>query len=587
MADFKTDEDKAKFCQRQMGFLEEIRRPYEHMVDEVIRLVNHGRRKIVDNHPQNTMNANKGKNTGIDVYDGTALSAANLAADGIHGYMCSSSIHWFDLTLPGKMNFPRTSGMSSWSGKRLDEYPEVKVWLDDCEEVLYSAFLRSNFYDFHPDYTREGITIGTATAVIEEDVENNRIIFTLPHFRECYICENQFGQVDTHYRKYKMTLRQLVQKFGAEKVFKLDINFKNQYEKNPYTEKEVIHATFPRTDYDPKKLNGSNKPVASIWLLPSSTYKIIDESGYWELPKVTWRWRKNADEIYGRSPAWDAYVGIMKGNQQAKSNLIAGHKMAEPPMTAPEDLRGKVRPSAAGWTWISGNVTKDKVPVPLQTGIQLPFAIDQQERTDKAIKEHFHVDFFLMLYQAAFNKVDLTATQVLGMQGEQAAVLGTRIGRHQSEGLNPIMDRVFAIENRAGRLPAPPQILLDYGGQNMEIDYLGPLSQAQRRLFKMQGIRAGIEIASQIATVFPSSVDIIDGDQTMKEALEAVGFPAKTFRNEGQVDTIRQIRQKKQMEQEAIEQMEQVAKAAQRVTKSPEEGSILDDVKQRLEGEAA
>lgn len=573
--DFSTDTDKAKFLQKQLESLIQIRQPYEAMVDNVIKFVNHGRRKIGDDDSK----GGKGKKTGDEVFDGTALSAANLAADGIHGYMCSPSIHWFDLTLPNKLNFPRTSGMRSWSGKRTDEYPEVRVWLDECEEVLYPAFRRSNFYDFHPDFTKEGITIGTGTAIVEEDIKTGSIIFTLPHFRECYIAENQFGKVDTLYRKYKLTLRQLVQKFGQDKIFELNQSFRQQYEKDPYADKEIIHATFPRSDYDPSKLDGKNKPFASFWLLSEgSKKKLIEESGYWDLPTVTWRWRKNSDELYGRSPAWDAYVDICKGNAQAQTNLVAGHKMVDPPMQAPSDLRGRVNSNPGGWTWIDGAVTKDRVAMPMMQGIQLPYGIDQQERTDKSIREHFHVDFFLMLNQAAFNKVPLTATQVVGMQGEQAAVLGTRIGRHQSEGLNPLMDRAWNIEERAGRLPQPPQILLDLGGgQNIEIDYLGPLSQAQK-LTGIQSIRAGIEIAREFATTpgMEMALDMIDADKTITEMLNVVGFPAKCLREKASVDEVRGLRQKKQEAAENLEAMGELAKAGQRLTRKVEKGSGID-----------
>jgi len=234
MADFQTDEEKAKFLMKMLEIHKQIRLPYEEMVDEIIRFVNHSRRQITVSPYQ------KGKNTGVDVYDGTALAAANLASDGIHGYMCSSNIHWFDFTLPGRMNFPRTSGMRQWTGKRMDEYPEVKIWLDECEEVQYAAYLRSNFYEWHPGFVKEGITIGTPTALIEEDLEHGRIVFTMPHFRECYVAENHFGIVDTLYRNYKISLKNLVGKFGAEKVFSLNHDFKNQYKRDPYVEKDCL-----------------------------------------------------------------------------------------------------------------------------------------------------------------------------------------------------------------------------------------------------------------------------------------------------------------------------------------------------------
>ena len=571
MAAFKTDEEKAKFLTRMLEIHKQVRLPYEDMVDNIIRFVDHSRRQIKVSPHQ------KGKNTGIDVYDGTALAAANLAADGIHGYMCSSNIHWFDYTLPGRMNFPRTSGMRSWTGKRMDEYPEVKIWLDECEEVAYAAFLRSNFYEWHPGFVKEGITTGTPTAIIEEDLEKGRIVFKLPHFRECYVAENYFGVVDTLYREYKLTLKKLVQKFGEKQVFSLGHDLKNQYDRDPYVEKDCLHAIFPRSDYDPTKVNSKNKPVASIYmLLDGAKGKILGEGGYDEIPTVTWRWRKNNDEIYGRTPAWDAYVDIAMANQMGKTNLIASHKMVDPPMVGPEDLRGKVNNAPNGWTWIQGQVTKDKMPLPLSTGIQIPFSVDMQDRVDKAIKEHFHVDFFLMLYQAAFNKVDLTATQVIGMQGEQAAVLGTRIGRHQSEALNPIMDRVFNIEVKAGRMPEPPQILQDSSGASIETDYVGPLSQAQKRLFKTQSIRGGLELATQIAQVFQTSVDMVDGDAVMKEALESVNFPSNALRSPEMVKQIRDIRAQDAQAAKDLEAIEGMSKAAQKMSKTTEPGSPLE-----------
>jgi hypothetical protein len=571
----KTDEEKVKHCKQTLEILKKERLQVEPMIDEIYRFVHHSRRQIVDSG-QNRHNK-KGQRTGSDVYDGTALSAAALASDGIYGYLCSSSIHWFDFTLPGKFNFPRTSGMRAWNDRRMDEYSEIRKWLDACEEVQYAAFARSNFYDFGPNFIREGITVATATAIIEENVGEGRIHFTQPHFRECYVAENQFGQVDTLYRTYKMTMRQLVQKFGDD-FLKLNPDFPNQYKNNPYQEKEVLHATFPRTDYDPFMVNKKNKPIGSFWILleGGDSNRLLEESGYDDLPSVTWRWFKNNDEIYGRSPAWDAYVDIMKANQQGKTNLIAGHKMVDPPIIAPTDLRGKIRNAPGGQTFVEGAVTKDRMPLPLQTGIQLPYGIDQQERSDKAIREHFHVDFFLMLTRAAFEKVEMTATQAIGMQGEQAAILSTRIGRFQSEGLSPIHDRVWNIEVRAGRMPQPPPILQDMGGAPIEIDYMGPMAQAQKRLFKMQGVRAGVEAMALMMQVFPSAIDRIDGDKAMIEYMESVGFPASAMRDDEAVKRIRLERQQQEELAQTIEQVEQASKATRNLSKPVEEGSPLE-----------
>lgn len=557
------------YCTKTFELLKNVRSPYEAEVDEVIKFVNHGRRKISDK------DGLKGGRTGQDIYDGTAMSAASLASDGIHGYLCSQSIHWFDFTLPGKLMFSRTSGLRRFSGKRLDDYPDVKVWLDDCEEVQYAAFSRSNFYEQNPLFVREGMTIGTATDLIEEDVATGKIYIIMPHFRECYIAENIWGDVDTLYRECKYTLKQLVEKFGLEKIKAADAKFEKMYNDNKYTEICVLRAIYPRNEYNPQMLNGKNRPIASMWILPEAQNKLLEESGYYGNPSITWRWRKNSDEIYGRSPAWDAMVEIKKAQQQGRSNLIAGHKMVEPPWAAPEDLRGKIRKTPDSITYVEG-VFKDRIPIPMIQGIQLPYGLELQERTEKIIKEYFHTDFFLMLYQAMINKVDLTATQVVGMQSEQAAVLGTRVGNFQTEALNKIQDRFFEIETRAGRMPPPPDILLEYaGGQSIEIDYQGPLAQSQKKLFKTQSITAGLTILTEMANIDPSVLDRVSTDKTLTEYLEAIGFPAIAINSDEVVEKLRLQRAQAQQTAMTIDNMENISKTTKNLSKGAEEDSPL------------
>lgn len=558
MADTRSEEERAKDCEKALNNLISVRQPYEPLIEDVLKFVNHSRRGLRDT------DANRGKRTGTDVYDGTAISAANLERDGICGYSVSQNFHWFDYIMPNTLNFPRASGMRAWSGKRTDEYPEVKQWLDDCEEVVYSAYLRGNFYDVIPEIVHEALTIGTVTVFTEEDIPKGRTIYTSPHFRECYIAENKYGMVDTVYRVYKISLRNLASKFGIDRMKKVDPAFETNHKNNPYQEKEVIHAIYPRSDYDPNLLNGLNKPWASMWMLRSPQKVLfLGEGGYDDMPTMTWRWRKNSDEIYGRSPACDAMVDIMKGNQQGRTNLVAGQKMAEPPMMGPQDLRGMINSGPGGWTWLLN--TEKNFPKPMVTGIQLPFAIEQQERTDKAIREFFSVDFFLLLSQAAFNKVELTATQVIEMSGEKAAVLGTRIGRMQSEFLNPTHDRQFNIERRAGRIPDPPQIIMDLGG-NIEVDYLGPLAQAQKKMFRSQTIRAGVQSVREGAEIWPQVAFVIDPVKTYKDLLETQGFPIKDFRSDDEIAAIMQQMKERSEAEKMIEAIPNVSKGIKAIS---------------------
>lgn len=564
MAEKQTDEKTAKDIIRYHEYLKQIRLPFESTVDEILEFVRQSKP---------IKSTQKGQKLTGNVYDGTAISALNLWADGMYGYLCSPNLDWFSLTIPNTVNFNRMSAMRQFNGKRIDDIPEVSQWLNDCEDVMKSAFLRSNFYAVMPQFFRDGGSIGTAAMDIEEDIGKGRIFFTPIHFREYCLAEDKNGMVDTMYRRFPVTMRNLVQRFGLEKIKAVDKDFEQKYEKNPYEEIFLIHAVQPRVDFDPSRIDSKSKPFGSYWVLEDKKDTLLDEGGYSRFPSIGWRYRKETDEVYGRSPAWDAYAEIMLGQQEARTNLIAGQKMAEPPMVGPEDLRGRVNSGPKGWTWVE---QMGDAPRPLNDGIKLPFALEMRERTDKAIEKHFNVDFFLMLSQAAYNKVFLTATQVIQMAGEKAAVLATRTDTLNIEAFNPIIDRVWDIELEARRLPPAPDVLQEFGGGHIEIDYLGPLAQAQKVMFETQGIKASLETGMQIAQIFPEALDILDGDEMMREIFKANRAPAKTMRSEEKVAELRQQRQQQQQMQQTIDQMSQAATALPGASKTIESGSAID-----------
>lgn len=542
---------------RTLSVLEEIRRPYEPQIDDILTYVYHSRRRIKDKDTP------KGGKTGIHIYDGTAQSAVNLLTDGLTGYTLSKSYNWFGYTLPQKII------LAAGPSRRLDSFPEVKRWLEDSEEAMYAAFLASNLYDIAPEFVRDAATIGTVTINGDEDIKNGRTVFSVPHFRECYCAENQFGSVDTNYRVRKLTLKQLVEKFGYDQMVEADPAFKQAYANNRHQEKEVIHARYPRADYDPQRLDGSNKPFASVWVLRSPK-RLLKESGTTQQSFVTWRWRKNSDEWYGRSPAWDAFVDAMTANQMGRTNLKAGHKMVDPPMIGPSDLRGMVQRQPGGWTSLD-DMTRQ--PRALAEGIQLPFSLEMQDRLSAKIREHFQVDFFLMLSQAALNRTELTATQVIEMGGEKAAILGVRIGRMETEALSPIHDMVYSIESRAGRIPPPPQILQDFAGGDIRTEYLGPLAQAQRKLFRSQGVKQGLDMTLQYGQAFPEMMDLVNPTEAGYLMLDSIGYPQKATNDRETVAKIKAQRQREAEQQQALESSIDVAKAMPAAGKEIHENS--------------
>ena len=591
----RSDEQKAQDCEKYLEVLAQQRLFWEPMLDNIIQFVNPGRRYIQDRDLQD------GQQTGQETYDDAAPLARNKLVDGMTGNIFPREQEWFGLELPGRLNFPRTSGMRAWNGQRLDSYPQVQKWLQDCKEVMYSAFNRSNFYDKAPEFISDGATCGTSYFLVEEDIKNARAVFTVPHFRECYIAENEFGQVDTNYRVYKMTLRQMVEKFGMEEMVKADNNFKKDYERNMYAERDICHAIYPRADYQPGRIDAKGKEWESVWLYrkggkilgvdgkPNTATGggpkvcVVQEGGYDSMPIFTWRWRKNSDEVYGRGPGHDAFIAIALANQMGLTNLKVGQQAAEPPLVAYADQRGAIQRGANGITYLESNRgdIRLRMPQQLTTGVQnLPFTVEYQDRRAAIINEYFYTDVFQKMSQlAAQGKSErMVQEQVQEIQGEKAAVLGTRVGNLQTEALNPIMDRMYRIEAAAGRIPTPPDILLQSSHSKVEIQYLGPLAQAQTRLTKVRGMTSFLGLTTQLSQIDPSIPHAINSRYMLKEFAESVNVPVDCLYDDKTYAGIMQSLQQQAKQEQTAENIPKLAGAAAKLAKAPEAGSILQNL---------
>jgi len=185
---------------------------------------------------------------------------------------------------------------------------------------------------------------------------------------------------------------------------------------------------------------------------------MLGEGGYDSMPILTWRWRVNSDEVYGRGPAHDSWISIALANQMGRTNIITGQKTAEPPLVAYSDLRGQIQRGPNGITFVESNRgdMRARMPQMLSTGVQgLPFNLEYQQRVGQIINQHFHTDVFMLMSQLAQAKASerMVTEQIFELMNEKAAILGTRVGNLQSEAFDPLIYRVFTIEANAGRIP--------------------------------------------------------------------------------------------------------------------------------------
>jgi hypothetical protein len=558
-----SEADLLKDLKRRHEALKRIKQAYESNIDELIKYCNHTRQQITD--------TTKSRDTGTEVFDGTANSANKIMADGLFGNLCSQSLRWFATILPVKMNWPRSSrNMRQWDGKQLDQVPEIKRWLEDTDDLLYGSFLGSNFYDEMPTFFRDGGSVACANMYVEYDIPDGKQVFTVLHPREYVVGLDKYGNVDTEFRTYKLTIRNLVKKFGI-KVLSEDIqNIDQVLENSPYEERDVVHAVLPRDDYDPEMRDNKNKKWGSYWYLESGR-KLLLESGYDYFQFIHWQYNRGYDG-YGYGPGHEALTEIKRMQQQEIANLIAGQKMVEPPMVVHNNLRGLVQIGPKGKTYVNDMKMR---PEPLMENIKLVYGLDMLDRTRKIVQEKWHVDFFMMLSQAAFNKLDITATQVMEMVSEKATMLGTVVGRIATDVLNPIIDLMYYAERDAGRLPQIPQLMLDTGLTNVatRIDYTGPLAQAQKRAHSTQGIRNGLTFIGEVSRIYPKAVNKVKWNNTLEKGLTDLGFPASCMETEADFAATNEAQTKQASDAAQLSQMAEMSKALPGLGKAVEANS--------------
>lgn len=505
--------------------LKNIRKPHEDVWDEIVDQLFPYRWGAWDNKEQ------RGKRTGSEIYDSYPLQMLNIMADGIQGHMVSDSFRWMTPYL-----------------SKATKNPTIKKWLQDTEDQFYFEFQRSNFYEAINEYIQDAGSIGTAHMYAQESSTADKIVYKVLHPREVWVAENFDGLVDTHYREFYLTVKQAYEKFGAYHE-SIERRLRHQQQ---YQEIRFVHVVKPRIGGG--GMAPEDRPYESLYI-DMENQVTVRESGYFVNPFATWRWRKLSHETYGRSPAWEALRDIKMLNQMEKTLLVSGQRHADPPLMVPAEMKTEFDRRAGALNYYAD---PNRIPFQLTERSNFPIGQEREDQKRQIIRDAFKVDFFLMLQQA---EREMTATEIIEKQNEKIAILGAVIGRFQTEALNPLIDITYDIASRAGRMPEPPDIVKElYGGERVDIDYTGPLAQAQKRL-RMQGTQAALQTVLPYAQFDPTVMDRINMDIVARDLMESYGMRQEAIRSDQEVQALRQQRAQAQMAQMQMEAQESQARA--------------------------
>jgi hypothetical protein len=463
------------------------------------------------------------------IFDSSPIQAVELLAASLHGMLTNPSTPWFTLR---------------FKDEEIENEDEAKLWLEASTDAMYTAFNRSNFQQEIFELYHDLITFGTAAMFIEED-DDDIIKFSTRHINEVFIAENDKGRIDTIYRKFKISARAAIQKFGEA----VSADVQTKAKKDPYEEVEILHAVYPRSDFNPNKKDKANMPFESVYM----EYKNGNElsvGGFREFPFVVPRYLKASNEIYGRSPAMTALPDVKMLNEMCKTTIKAAQKQVDPPLLVPDDgFLLPVRTVPGGLNFYRSG-TRDRIE-PLNIGANNPLGLNMEQQRRDSIRAVFYVNQLMMQ-----DGPQMTATEVIQRNEEKMRLLGPVLGRLQSELLKPLIDRVFAVLLRNNMLPQAPDFL---SGRDVEIEYVSPLAKAQKST-ELQSIMRAVEILGSLANVAPV-FDYVNFDNLVKHLADIVGVPQKILKTQSQVNAERQQAAQQQEQMQSMQQLQQVAKA--------------------------
>jgi hypothetical protein len=485
---------------------------------------------------------NRGSPLNQFIVDSTGTLAARTLASGMMSGITSPTRPWFRLGIQGFEDATDSS--------------PVKIWLEEIRLRMMRVFQESNYYSAKATQFFDLVVFGTAPMLIYEDFENVIRCYN-PCAGEYYLASSPRFTIDSFYREFTLTIKQVIQEFGEENVTPSTLTAWKTARANWNREIKILHAIEPNIGDNEQDGVARYFPYREVyWEWGSADQFVLRQRGFYENPAMCPRWDLVSNDAYGRSPAMDALGDIKQLQQETKRKAQAIDKMVNPPLLA--DVQLKNQPASVlpgGITYVTQlDASKGMRPV-YEVQPRIGEMMQDIAEIQQRIKAVFFNDLFLMISQLDTVR---TATEIDARREEKLVMLGPVLERFQNESLSQDINRVFNIMERAKLLPkAPPEIQ----GQNIEVNYVSMLAEAQRAA-STSGMERLMAQLGNLSAVKPDVLDNIDFNEFTRQYAEILHVPPKIVVDAAQVMKIQQQRAQAAQQAQQPAQVSDIAKSA-------------------------
>lgn len=336
---------------------------------------------------------------------------------------------------------------------------EIRENLEEQAEIIFDVINRSNFGTQFFEFSLD-LLIGTSSMQIDEDESDEMpIIFsTIPQIGAAFE-EGPHGNVETHWRRFKVKARNIERKWpGFEVSTKLAKTIKDAPDDDIDLTQGVVFNPKLKTYH------------AIVWVQEEDKVSWVEDFDT-SSPMITARYSKTAGEIRGRGPALDVLPDVRTLNKVKEFVLTKSAIDLSGMWTATDDgtisqYNLKVSPGVV--IPVGSNNSSNPSLARLDTGNNLELSMFEIQELQTSIK------------RALFSEIRepsdtvISATQFAIEARELAKRIGSAFGRLQTEALIPILKRVHYILKRRGLVQ--PIVI---GGREVNIKFTSPLARAQ------------------------------------------------------------------------------------------------------------
>lgn len=514
------------------------------------------------------------------IFDTTAIECAQTLKTGQYNWLTPPQQPWGEFSMPEEL-------------RGQDGFDEGVKWLGEASDRYMREQGRSNFYSIASlSYLGVGV-FGTDFILCEE---GSKTVLNYRHAKIGTYCieEDDEGVVDTTFREYEMTFRQMKQKFNKPDDFMPeDLERQAKGAEGLKKKFKILHAIFPRTDSEriPTRKDGANKPIASI-TIALDFMACIRISGYEEQPAMVSRWDKwGTNSPWGYSPAYLTLPIARQLNYVQMYMDALAELHAYPRTLIPDSLDGDVDLRAGGSTTFDSQ-HPEALPREWATAGDYKMGLELQNQRREQMRDAWMVRAFKLLNSQPLIDKKMTAFEIAQRQAELLGDFTPTLGRRTTEWLNPLCLRGFGICYRKGIFGQAPDILMqDAGGGKKalvmpQVLITNRLTDSLRSL-KNRAVEETMQFVLPIVeqTQKPELLDVFMLDDVIHNYGENAGMSPDELRGakgKDSIESIRQARAQMMQQQRQLQAMETMGKAGAGLGRSPQ--FLQDQAQQELTG---